>query len=89
MICPEELAVLVNTLAIAIAQDKSIEELNILAAVLVQLGDTLITISVQRDNIQACLEAKRIMIMKKLKRTYKHLIISSFYFNCKIFNEIF
>ena len=68
MICPEELAVLVNTLAIAIAQDKSIEELNILAAVLVQLGDTLITISVQRDNIQACLEAKKDNDNEKIKK---------------------
>jgi len=59
MICPEELAVLVNTLAISIAQDKSIEELNILGAVFMQLADTLITISVQRDNIKTCLEAKK------------------------------
>lgn len=58
MICPEELAFLVNTLAIAIAQDRSTEELNILAAVFMQLGDTLVTISVQRENIQACLEEK-------------------------------
>lgn len=59
MICPEELAVLINTLAISIAQDKSIEELNILGAVFMQLADTLITISVQRDNIKTCLEAKK------------------------------
>ncbi len=59
MICPEELAVLVNTLAIAIAQDKTIEQLGVLAAVFTQLGDTLATIAVQRENIEACFEAKK------------------------------
>lgn len=59
MIGPEELAVLVNTLAITIAKDKTIPELELLSSVFVQIADTLATISIQRANIEECLESKK------------------------------
>lgn len=46
---PCELTVSISALASAIAAQLSDDELSILAAVLVQLGDTLETIAVQRD----------------------------------------
>lgn len=54
MICPENLATVVTALAIAIAQDKSNEELNVLSSIFNQLGETLETIIAQRE----CLESK-------------------------------
>lgn len=48
--CPEELVLLVSTLAISIAKDKTTDEIDILAAVLTQLGDTLATISTARQS---------------------------------------
>ncbi len=58
MIGPEELAVLVNTLAITIAKDKTLPELELISSVFVQIADTLATISIQRANIEAYLESK-------------------------------
>lgn len=45
---PLALTTAVNTLAVAIAGRLSDEELDLVAALLVQLGDTLATISTQR-----------------------------------------
>ena len=56
MICPEELAVMVNAVAIATAQDKSVEQIEILSAVFTQIGDTLATIATQKANIELCLK---------------------------------
>ena len=46
---PLELTTAVNTLAVAIAGQLGDEDLELAAAVLTQLGDTLATISVQRS----------------------------------------
>lgn len=46
---PLALTTAVNTLAVAIAGQLGDEDLELAAAVLTQLGDTLATISVQRD----------------------------------------
>lgn len=54
MICPSEIAALVNAISIAVSKGKSVEELNILAAIFIQIGDTLTTISTQTANIQQC-----------------------------------
>ena len=51
---PCELAAAVTALAITISTKLNNEELAILSAVLAQLGDTLTTISVQRNNIDNC-----------------------------------
>ena len=45
---PLALTTMVNSLAVAIAGQLSDEELDLTAAILVQLGDTLATISTQR-----------------------------------------
>lgn len=45
---PLALTTMVNSLAVAIAGQLSGEELDLAAAILVQLGDTLATISTQR-----------------------------------------
>ena len=45
---PLALTTMVNSLAVAIARQLSDEELDLTAAILVQLGDTLATISTQR-----------------------------------------
>lgn len=47
--CPEELVLLVSTLAISIAKDKTNDELDLLSTIFSQLGDTLATISVARQ----------------------------------------
>lgn len=44
-----ELVTFISALACTIAQNKTQEEINILAAIFTQLGDTLATISVSRD----------------------------------------
>ena len=46
---PLALTTMVNSLAVAIAGKLSDEELDLTAAILVQLGDTLATIAVQRE----------------------------------------
>ena len=59
MIGPEELAVLVNTLAIAIANDRTLSEIELLSAVFEQIADTLATIAIQKARIEECLELKK------------------------------
>lgn len=44
-----ELVFLVSSLACTISQNKSVDELNLLAAVFTQLGDTLATIAATQD----------------------------------------
>lgn len=58
MLCPEELATVTTAAAIGLAQDRSTEEIGILAAVFSQIGDVLATIAVQRAAIEACCEKK-------------------------------
>lgn len=50
---PEELVVFVSAVSIAIAKDKSNEELNVLSSVFSQIGDSLGTIAAQREIIEA------------------------------------
>ena len=50
---PEELVVFISTVSIAIAKDKSDDELGVLAALFTQIGDTLATISAKRAIIEA------------------------------------
>ncbi len=59
MIGPEQLAVLVNTLSIAIAKDRTIQQIELIVSILSQIADTLATISIQRANIEECLELKK------------------------------
>ena len=54
MLSPCELAVLINAAAIAVAEGKSVQELDLLAILFTRLGDTLATIAVQQANIEAC-----------------------------------
>jgi len=48
---PEELVALATSLAIAIAKDKSTEEIDLIAVILDQIGTTLGTISLQRERL--------------------------------------
>lgn len=48
MITPEALSSLVNALAVVISQDRTADEINTMAVLLVQLGDTLATIATLR-----------------------------------------
>lgn len=50
--CPEELVLFISTLAIAIAKDKSSDEVNLLSVIFSQLGDTLATIATCRGSIE-------------------------------------
>ena len=52
MICPEELVALIATMSIAISKDLSNEQLNILSAAFILLGDNLDMIAVQREVIE-------------------------------------
>lgn len=47
--CPNDLAFSITALAAAIAEDKSADELALLASVFMQLGDTLTTLSLQSE----------------------------------------
>lgn len=49
MVYPEGLAVSISVAATAIAKGKSIDEVNLLATVFTQLGDTLATIAATRE----------------------------------------
>lgn len=44
-----EIVTLVSTLACIISQDKSAEELALLAAIFTQLGDSLVTLAITKD----------------------------------------
>ena len=59
MICPEELVALIATMAVGIAKDLTIDQINILSASFILLGDNLALISVQRGNIENCCNNKR------------------------------
>ncbi|MGB8453503.1 MAG: DUF6774 domain-containing protein [Anaerocolumna sp.] len=48
---PEDLAALAASLAIAIAKDKTSDEIDLIAVLLAQIGTTLGTISLQRDRL--------------------------------------
>ena len=50
---PCQLTAMITTLANAISNKLNIEELGVLAAILVQLGDTLATIATQRTICEA------------------------------------
>ena len=52
VLSPEELVIFISTLSIAIAKDKTAEELGVLSAVFTQIGDTLATIIVQREKFE-------------------------------------
>lgn len=58
MICPEELVALIATMAVGIAKDLTIDQINILSASFILLGDNLALISVQRGNIENCFNNK-------------------------------
>ena len=48
MLCPQELTVAITAVANGLYETLNAEELTLLAAVLVQLGDTLVTLSAQK-----------------------------------------
>lgn len=54
MLCPEELILLTQVIAIAIAQGKTVDELNVLASVYGQIGSTLAMYAIQKDAIENC-----------------------------------
>lgn len=54
MLCPEEIILLTQMIAIAIAQGKTVDELNVLAGVYSQIGSTLAMYAIQKDAIQNC-----------------------------------
>ena len=51
MICPNTLAASITAVAIALADGRSDDEINVLGAAFTQLGDTLTLMGVQRDRI--------------------------------------
>lgn len=56
MICGESVAAGITAIAAAISSGRSAEEIAVLAAIFVQLGDTLATISVFRAKQEQCAE---------------------------------
>lgn len=48
MLCPNTLAASITAIAVAIAEGKTPEELDLLSAIFMQLADTLATISAQK-----------------------------------------
>lgn len=53
MLCPQELTVAITAAANVLYEKLDADELAVLAAVLVQLGDTLTTLAVQKVLLQA------------------------------------
>ena len=53
MLCPQELTVAVTAAANVLYEHLEADELVLLAAVLVQLGDTLVTLSAQKALLQS------------------------------------
>lgn len=58
MLCPEELVAIVTSLAISISEGRSIEEISLISSILVQLGDTLALIGIQKERLEDCLKSK-------------------------------
>lgn len=52
MLCPESLAVSISAAAVALSKGKNSDEIGLLGAIFSQLGDTLSTISAQKDYIE-------------------------------------
>jgi len=50
--CPDELVLFISTLAIAISKDKSSDDIELLAVIFSQLGDTLATIVTSRGRAE-------------------------------------
>lgn len=50
--CPEQLVLLISTLAISISKDRSNEEIGMLSVIFSQLGDTLATILASNEIIE-------------------------------------
>lgn len=46
--CPNQLVTTITAFAVALSEGKTSEEISVLAAILVQLGDTLATIATQK-----------------------------------------
>lgn len=60
MVCPGTLVTTVTAAAIAMAEGRSTDEIDLLGSVFTQLGDTLATISAQRSAIEAkCEKSKK------------------------------
>lgn len=57
--CAEELVMFITTLAIALAQGKSNDEIGMLSTIYSQLGDTLATIATKREYIESCCEENK------------------------------
>lgn len=56
---PLALTTAINTLAVAIAENLSDEELALMSAILTQMGDTLITIAAQREMCENLFKKKQ------------------------------
>lgn len=52
MLCPEELVLLISSVAVSLSKNIDDDELGVLAAAFTQLGDTLATILAQKDYIE-------------------------------------
>lgn len=51
--CPEELTLFATSLAIAIAKDRSTEDIDLTAVILSQIASSLATISIRRQQCEA------------------------------------
>ena len=58
MLCPEELAAAVTATAISISRNLSSDDIEVLAAALTQLADTLVTISTAKEKAEHCNPAR-------------------------------
>ncbi len=63
MLCPNELVTLITATAISLAEGRSLEEINLLSAVFVQLGDTLATIIAQQEMINLCCQSQSDIVL--------------------------
>lgn len=53
MVCPNTLVTSITAAAIALSEGRSSDEISLLGAAFTQLGDTLSTISTQKDIIES------------------------------------
>jgi hypothetical protein len=58
-LCPKDLMVLANALAISLSEGKSADELNVLGNLIVAVGSLMLTGAAQMQNIASKEEAKK------------------------------
>jgi hypothetical protein len=74
-ISPTELSILANVVALALAEDKTTDEINVLGNFIVGVGGLLLTIAAQQQSLQAIQDKQQQLqdLKKQIKQLEKDL----------------